>query len=740
VWVHAASVGEVQAAVGLVQAIRARRPRWETVITTQTATARRWVREKWPEMKAYLVPLDFPWMLSRVYNRIRPKLILIVETELWPNLIWQAVRRDVPAVLVSGRLSPKRLRRYSAWGWLYRPVLNSLDWIGVQSEQEAERFRRAGAQRVEVTGNLKLDLLPKGLTAQQRESMFRSLGLTGRETMMVAGSTHPGEEEIVLSAFEEVHKQHPDLRLILAPRHIERLPEIEPLLKNRGIPYSRRSQGGRLENDRPVLLLDTMGELRDLYGLASVAVVGGTFVPVGGHNLLEPAAYGCPVLYGPHTDHVQDQVELLRDIGIGKEIKDSEEFIKIVKEILSLKGDALGSRERTMGLLDRQRGATDRTVARLLPHLTDRHDERPGYVCLWERQQKETGTPATSIVGPILRPLSWIYHVLVRLRTAGYEIGLLRPHRLPVPVVSVGNIEVGGTGKTPMVIELARWCIRRGFHPAVVSRGYGGSASATNRVMAVSDRNRILVGPEVGGDEPVLIAQKLPGLPVVVGRDRLAAARLAIERFGPDVLILDDGFQHRSVHRDLDLVMLSPEILTQKESLLPAGRLREPIAALRRADAVVTIGETIPDSVPDALRRLRVKRWFRLDRQSFGLRGLGHETDWTPRPAAAVCGIARPEGFMAALCRAGIETVSAWWYADHHPFTSEEIRDLERRAVADGATDLITTEKDAVRIAGKIGQGVQWWVVPMAITADETEKEAWESFLNEAILKKSTRG
>lgn len=340
VWVHAVSLGEVVAAVPLVRALHARHPDYRIVVSTVTETGREAVEQRLAGIAEHCyAPLDFPWVVAKIVRHLNPTVFLFVETELWPNLLRALARHGTPAVLVNGRLSSRSLPRYRMIRPLIAQVLESVSLCLMQTDRDVERIMALGAspERVHRTGNIKFDQpLPDqaGLLART------ALGLIEGEKLIVAGSTHPVEEEQLLSCYRRLCGDDPSLVLVLAPRHIERAAAVEAAVKAQGLPTVRRSQlaaAGSVATpgrDPRVIVLDSRGELVGLYRHAILAFVGGTFVPVGGHNLLEPAAWGRPVLFGPHTDHCAEVAELLLAAGGGQRVRDGAELAEAMARLL----------------------------------------------------------------------------------------------------------------------------------------------------------------------------------------------------------------------------------------------------------------------------------------------------------------------------------------------------------------------------------------------------------------------
>lgn len=364
IWVHAVSLGEVVAVAPLVRALRRRYPGWRILVSTVTETGREAVEQRLAGAATHCyAPLDFPWTVSRVAKAINPAVYLFVETERWPNLLRILTRRGVPCLLVNGRMSSRTFSGYRLVRPFARQVSACMEACLVQSDRDAERVAALGVarERVHVTGNLKFDqALP------EREGLSReSLGLAEDDLLFVAGSTHPGEEEQLLTGYAALVRVFPSLVLLLAPRHIERVARVEAAVRAAGLLPVRRTvlaSGGGPRSGPRVVILDTRGELAVAYRHAEVAFVGGTLAPVGGHNLLEPAQWAKPVLFGPDTDHCEEVARLLLDAGGGVRIADATELEARTADLLRDE-----SRRREMGraaqaVVVENRGALDRSL------------------------------------------------------------------------------------------------------------------------------------------------------------------------------------------------------------------------------------------------------------------------------------------------------------------------------------------------------------------------------------------
>lgn len=324
VWLHAASVGEVEAAVPLLEALADRDI--PLLATTLTRSGRERLRERLPGLRARLAPLDLPGLVHGSLRRARVSLLVLVETEIWPNTIWAAQRQGRPVVIVSGRISDSSFPTYHRLRFLFGNVLRCASRILARSAEDRERFRALGVpeERASLGGDLKLDRPePPKPSAALMEAL-------GAGPFLVGGSTHPGEEEALLEAWLLLRARSPALRLILAPRHPERAAEIADAMERRGVRPGLRSEGtARAE----VVILDTLGELASIYRIADLVFAGGTLAPVGGHNLIEPVQAGRIVVHGPHTQNQRSQEQLLAPLGVLRRVESEAELGAALAEL-----------------------------------------------------------------------------------------------------------------------------------------------------------------------------------------------------------------------------------------------------------------------------------------------------------------------------------------------------------------------------------------------------------------------
>jgi len=373
IWVHAVSVGEVQAAASLVRALLEQYPHIPLVFTTMTPTGSERVRDLFGERVVHCyAPFDLSLPVRCFFRRVQPLLAIILETELWPNLYHYCGKRNVPLVLASARVSTRSVRRYRWLLSLFRETLSHGIVIGAQSEADAERFLslRASPERTDVTGNIKFDFeLPSQVA--ERGQMLREEHAPGRP-VWVAASTHQNEEEQVLDAHRHVRERFPDALLILVPRHPERFAGIAALVEDEGFSVTSRSSGASCSADTEVFLGDSMGELTTFYAASDVAFVGGSLVRVGGHNLLEPAALGIPSVTGPYNFNAEEIAELLQENGASHVVDNAPALGDEICRLLADPELRATQGEMAKSLLEKNRGTLGRLMKLIEPLLPRR--------------------------------------------------------------------------------------------------------------------------------------------------------------------------------------------------------------------------------------------------------------------------------------------------------------------------------------------------------------------------------
>ena len=365
IWVHAVSVGESIAAAPMVRALLKQYPDMPITLTCMTPTGSERIRamfEGEPRVQHCYLPYDLPWAAGRFLDHVRPRLGVIMETELWPNHIHQCARRGIPVALANARLSARSARGYARFAGLTRPMLEQMSLIAVQTETEAQRFRDLGARPecVQVTGSIKFDLKIDEQLLPRAQALRGHWGATQRP-VWIAASTHEGEDALILEAHRELLKVHSDALLILVPRHPERFDAVHGLCAEQFVTV-RRSGGAAVEAGTQVLMGDTMGELLFLYALADIAFVGGSLVPTGGHNPLEPAALALPVIMGPHVFNFLEISAMLREAGALQQVDDAEGLAGAVRRLIELPQDARRMGEAGRAVMQANQGALQRLL------------------------------------------------------------------------------------------------------------------------------------------------------------------------------------------------------------------------------------------------------------------------------------------------------------------------------------------------------------------------------------------
>jgi 3-deoxy-D-manno-octulosonic-acid transferase len=367
IWFHAASVGEIKALSPIIPQVRKDHPEYALVVSTITKSGRKEAEKILKEIEfVFLLPIDLKRFVRRALDKIRPEALILVETELWPNLIGEAKKRGCIIAMINGRISRRSFKRYLAVRSLFKQTLSRFDLLCVQSEEHKERLIRLGARpdKIKVTGNLKFDRLLHVSESSSKDQLKKKLGIPDKYLVIIGGSIRSGEEQILLRVFVKLKSEKNELIFILAPRHLDKLNEVERILSGMKLSFVRRSKlDGNIRSDQPdVILLDTMGELSGLYALADVAFVGGSLVPVGGHNLLEPAIYGVPVIFGPYTDHFKEEAKILIESGGGIQVKSEEELTLKLSRLIADPEKRVRSGKSAKTAIWKETGVSKRTT------------------------------------------------------------------------------------------------------------------------------------------------------------------------------------------------------------------------------------------------------------------------------------------------------------------------------------------------------------------------------------------
>jgi tetraacyldisaccharide 4'-kinase len=686
IWFHAVSVGEVLSLVELLRRLRAERPSVQLFVSTATLAGRALANDKLQHLAdgVFFVPLDYRSTVRRVLRRLRPSLVVVVETEIWPNLYRESKRAGASLLVINGRISDRALPRYRRWSWFFKHALCWPDSILVQTPEDGRRYKLAGApaDRVHVAGNLKYDVTPPVTIAPD---IAEFLDATQPSRIWIAASTMPpaapgdvDEDDAVIAAYTEIAPRHPGLLLILVPRKPERFDAAAEKLQRAAVTFVRRSALKTLTLPG-VLLLDSIGELAPLFQRAGAVFMGGTLAARGGHNILEPAYFGKPIIVGPHMENFAAMAEEFHGASALRLIQKPNELAAAVTELLA-DGLALGSRARE--LTQAKRGVTDR-----IAHT------------VWDAFSEGLPEPIHRLPARlVLTPLSWIWRAGHRINVA---LSDATQHSLRAPVISIGGLTMGGVGKSPMVAHLAARLCEAGQNPAILTRGYRRKSSEPEVLVARGE----MASVHLTGDEAQMFLQA-GDAHIGIGGNRFKVGQEMEKRFAPGVFLLDDGFQHRRLARRQDVVLID-SLNPFAGGVFPLGRSREPAEGLRRATALVVTRAEPGQHNTGLERRLRrynatapIYRCRVVPREWVDV----HSTLQRPveepgfQKVAAFCGLGNPRSFWSTLEELKLEVVFRWTFGDHHAYRPLELQRLAALAGAAGAEALVTTGKDVLNL------------------------------------------
>ncbi|QDU96166.1 3-deoxy-D-manno-octulosonic acid transferase [Lignipirellula cremea] len=369
-WLHAVSVGEVNLLGVMLKRLQQQFPGREIVISTTTQTGYDLAVKKYAAHRVFFCPLDFSWAVKTAVRRVQPEMLILAELELWPNLLRAAQRSDCRTVVINGRLSENSFRGYRRLGPLARLLFQRLDLVAAQSKDYADRFRSLGAPQVEVTGSLKFDGAQLNPENAQTQQLRQLAGYQNNQIVFLAGSTQRGEEALAIEVYQRLLPRFPELRLILVPRHPDRFDEVADLLENSSLDWRRRStlEPAGKHAAPGVLLVDTIGELGGWWGVAKIAYVGGSLGSRGGQNMVEPAAYGAAVSFGPNTRNFRDIVKMMLQYDAAVVVRNADGLTRFVEHCLGDDCYRQQQGERAQQLVAAQQGAADATLRLLKPY------------------------------------------------------------------------------------------------------------------------------------------------------------------------------------------------------------------------------------------------------------------------------------------------------------------------------------------------------------------------------------
>jgi tetraacyldisaccharide 4'-kinase len=671
IWLHAVSVGEVLSAATLLAALRQQLPDTPLYVSVTTTTGHSLALQKLPTLAdgIFYTPLDYCFAVRRILRALQPSLVIILETEIWPNLWRESKRFGAGLLIVNARISDRALPRYLRCKPFFQPILQIPDAIYAQSEQDVDRYRQLGApsEKLHNGRNLKYDFYPDHI--QTSPDIAAWVTRHQPSHIVVAASTMPGldsadadEDDLTLDAYQAIAA--PGLLWIHVPRRPERFPLAAAKLEARNIPFTRRTQLQSVQLPA-VLLLDTLGELPGLFPLAHAVFIGGTLVRRGGHNILEPAFFAKPVIAGPHMENFAEIADEFTRAGALLRIDHPRQLAPALQSVLA---NPSTTGQTAQALAESKRGATAIAVRAALQILEAN----------WPRPRR----PLALYL--LLAPLSRLWAAV-----AARNLHTAVPQKLDKPVLCVGGLAMGGSGKTPTVLHLAEHFRRHNQIPAILTRGYRRLSTAPYALIEAGHPAPV---SETGDEAQIFVRAGIAHLGI--GGDRLATGRLLLRKWPVDVVLLDDGFQHRRLHRNVDLLLLDAQDPLSGGAVFPLGRLREDPAGLTRAHAIL-------------LTRVQRGRQYRrlldyIQKHKPGMpvfRSRVVPRGWMPSPpppgkAAAFCGLGNPASFWSTLRHLGIETVYRWSFGDHHQYRPAELLRLRHQALEAGAAVLLTTEKD----------------------------------------------
>ncbi|BAL84301.1 putative 3-deoxy-D-manno-octulosonic-acid (KDO) transferase/tetraacyldisaccharide-1-P 4'-kinase [Selenomonas ruminantium subsp. lactilytica TAM6421] len=774
IWVHAASVGEIVATSPLIKEFHREFPQTPILVSVVTTSGYEMANRIIKDADAIIYfPLDLPILSGRVLRRIHPRVFLPVETELWPNFLKTARQLHIPVMMVNGRISDRSVKQYKYLNSLLTDMIGTVTKFAMQSDIDADYIKRLGAppELVTVTGNTKFDQTYTDVSLEEKAAIMREMGLEKAEGILLAGSTHRGEEDFVLKAFKAVRENHAKAKLVIAPRELLRTQEVIHLCKRAGFTVTTRTkQQEHGPQDADIVILDTIGELGKVYSVGDVVYVGGSLIPHGGHNILEPAAHGKAIIVGHYMFNFKDTHALFKKrdacITVNNEQELAQETVKLFddadhrhrleRETLAIVGENKGaSRKSALILRETLENYESKPENRQRARSTQKIDNFQTYFIDLVHQKEVEGF-GMHILTAILYVFSKIYACLVDIKLWGYRHGVFSRKQLGCFVISLGNVTVGGTGKTPTAQRLASDIRDMGYKVVILNRGY--RAKWHGNVGIVSDGERLHMTAADAGDEAFMLAKHLPEVPVLIGADRSVTGQYAIENFGAEVAILDDGFQHWQLERDMDILLVDAVNVFGNGYMLPRGTLREPISHISRADVCLMTKvdqaadgsrEYIRDTVHRYNESAQIvesihapRRFIPLADWYVDIAGDGIDVNqMRGKKIMAVSAIGNPASFEQTLSDLGVVILESLRYPDHHDYSMQEMADILHQAQRMGAEAIVITEKDAVKIPMEVihaGISVPVYVICVEVNFQQG-KEEFQQLLAQRLESKLGR-
>lgn len=732
IWIHASSVGEVVATSPIIKEFRREFPDTPILLSVVTNTGYMMANRIIKDAQSIIYfPLDLPYLPDRLVKKIKPRVFLPVETELWPNFLKATRKYNIPVMMVNGRISDKSVKRYKYMFSILEDMIGTVKTFAMQSEIDASYIIRLGADEklVTVTGNTKFDQDYTNVSEEEKIALTKAFHLTGAKGIFLAGSTHKGEEEAVISAFLDVKNNHLCEKLIIAPRSILRKEEIGKICEEHNLSYVYRTEIDNATSDYDVLILDTIGELGKVYSLGDVCYIGGSLISHGGHNVLEPAAHGKAIIVGSNMFNFKDTHALFKKEGAIITVEDKAGLKKAVFDLFNNEEKRKALEEKTLNIVLKNKGASRRSALILRDLLTkyesvntvvmpsgEKMENFQAYLYKLVHNEGKKSLTKKLILG-VLYCFSQLYKGIINYKLHRYTKGDEKSKKLDSIVISIGNITVGGTGKTPTAKLLARHIADLGYKVAILNRGYRGKWRGD--VGVVSDGSRVLMTPEEAGDEAYLLACCLPDIPVLIGSDRSKTGKYATENFASEIVILDDGYQHWQLKRDINILLVDAINKFGNGYILPRGTLREPLENINRADVclITKVDQTTKencDYIKNTIRKynenapivesthkplgfVEINNLFSNNKNS-----LIPLEEFKDKNVMALSAIGNPASFEKTLNDIGVNIIESLRFPDHHDYTKEEIIEVLNKARALKVNSIILTDKDAVKFPMEI--------------------------------------
>lgn len=701
---HAVSAGEVASAIPLIRTLKAAEPLVAIYLSTGTVAGRKAAERQASELvdALFYAPFDYVSCVRRVLRALRPALLIVLETEIWPNLYYEAKQTGAALAIANARISDRSWPRYRKLKWFFCPFLQLADVVFPQTSVDRHRYSQLGvaASQLENPGNLKYDLS----VPQSRNE----IPTFGADRIWICASTagpnergslmrhSVDEDDIAIRAFQALAVEFPRLLLILVPRQPARFDPVARKLQQAGLNFVRLTQ---FRMDRSalqlpgVLLLDTIGDLAAAYPLAGAAFVGGSIAPRGGHNILEPAAAGVPIIVGPHMQNFETVMRDFIEAGAVVQIEREEELLPQLRLLFADRARARQLAQNARQLIDSRRGISQLIAASMWPLY----------------HSASLRAPHNIVSHAFLSCAAFLWRRGGALKRRRYEHYAASMPPIRVPVVSIGAITVGGSGKTPFTTYLATRLRDHAYSPAILTRGYRRRSPARDLILPPGSR----VPTAFTGDEAQIFLRHAAG-PTGIGNNRYETAQFLLFQYpSTHVIFLDDGFQHARIKRDFDVVVIDGLDPFGGGDVIPLGRLREPLDALSRAHAFVVtraqndlryraicarLREYNP-TAPVFRTRLVARNWH--DYRT------GACTPHLPTTrVAGFCGLGNPQNFWGTLEALGLDVCFRWEFNDHHSYKRVELQRIAHQARAHGAEILVTTEKDRINCPDHFGNAI----------------------------------